>query len=177
MNIVVRTTSNPLEMVNSIRKTVLSIDKDLPITNVKTLDQLLSDSVAPSRFISMLLAFFAALALILACMGIYGVISCGVTERTREIGIRMALGAQSRQVLAMVIKQGLIMVLIGIAVGLFASLGLTRLISSLLFDVSTIDPATFIGIPVLLTIVSLLACLIPALRAAKVDPMIALRYE
>ena len=177
MNIVVRTSGNPVDLIDSIRSEITSMDKELPITNVKTLDQVISDSVAPSRFSTMLLGIFAVIAVTLACIGIYGVMSCGVAQRTHEIGVRMALGAQSTQVLSMVVRQGLTLVSIGIVVGLAASFGLTRLMSSLLFGISATDPATFAGISVLLIFVSLLSCLIPALRAARVDPMVALRYE
>ena len=177
MSIVVRASSNPLNLANTIRGAVWSIDKDLPLTNIGSMDQLLSDSLAPARFSALLLGVFAAVALVLACVGLYGVMSYIVTQRTREIGIRMALGAQRAQVLRLVARQGLSLVSIGILGGIIAAAGLTRLMSNLLFGVSAIDPTTFGAIAILLTIVALVSCVIPAIRAARVDPMIALRYE
>ena len=124
-----------------------------------------------------LLSVFSGVALVLAAVGIYGVISYGVTQRTREMGIRMALGAQSRDVLKLVVRQAMMLALGGVAIGLLASLALTRLMKSLLFSVSVTDPLTFVVIALLMTLIALLACLIPARRATKVDPLVALRYE
>ena len=178
MGLVVRTTADPLSLTASVRQQVLSVDPNLPIFNTYTLEQLLSLSVTPQRFYTVLLNLFAGLALVLAAVGIYGVMSYSVTQRTHEIGIRMALGAQKRDVLKLVVKQGLVLALLGVAIGVAAAFGLTRLMSKLLYGlVSATDPATFIIISLLLTGVALLACYLPARRAAKVDPMVALRYE
>jgi len=141
------------------------------------MNQLMSDWTSTRRITLVLLAMFSGLALILAAIGIYGVISYTVALRTQEIGIRMALGAQRRDVLRMVMKQGARLALIGVAIGVVAALALTRFVSSMLFSVSASDPIVFVSVPVLLMVVTLVACYIPAMRAMKVDPMIALRYE
>jgi putative ABC transport system permease protein len=175
--LVIRASSNPASLTPAIREQIWELDKDIPIANLATMDQLLAKSVAQPRFRTLLLGVFAALALVLASVGIYGVISYSVTQRTHEIGIRMALGAQARDVTTLVIGQGMILALIGLALGLTASLALTRLMESLLFEVSTTDPATFAVVGGLLAGIALLACWIPARRAARVDPMVALRCE
>ena len=177
MSIVVRTGSNPLNLVAAMKSQIQEIDKDLPIADVKTMRQLLSESVSGRRFNMLLLTVFAAVALVLAAVGIYGVMSYSVSQRTHEIGIRMALGAQTSDVLKLVVGEGMLLALAGVAVGLVASLFLTRLMSSLLFGVSATDPLTFALISVMLTGVALAASLVPARRATKVDPMVALRYE
>ncbi|MCI0424123.1 MAG: ABC transporter permease, partial [Acidobacteria bacterium] len=175
--VVVRTETDPLSLIGPIRQVVLSLDKDQPISYVKTMTQYLSASVAKPRFNFLLMSVFAALALVLAMVGIYGVVSYAVAQRTREIGIRMALGARGRDVVKLVIKQGMWLALIGVGIGLMAAVGLTRLMKNLLFEVSATDPLTFAMIALLLTGVALLACYLPARRATKVDPMIALRCE
>ncbi|HKP13968.1 MAG TPA: FtsX-like permease family protein, partial [Blastocatellia bacterium] len=177
MMLVARTEGDPLNYVTAVRGEVQALDNDQPIASVYTMEQLMSESVARSRFSTTLLAIFAGIALILAAVGIYGVMSYAVTQRTHEIGIRMALGANSRAVMGMVIRQGMTIVVIGVAVGLAASFALTQTLSSLLFGVSAKDPLTFAAIAVVLTAVALAACAIPARRATKVDPMVALRYE
>jgi putative ABC transport system permease protein len=177
MYLTVHTTSNPSGLINSVREQVLAIDKDQPVYEVKTMDQLVAGAVANPRLNLVLMAIFAGVALVLASVGIYGVMSYSVTQRTHEIGIRMALGAQQRHVLKMVIGQGMALTGLGLVTGLGGALLTTRLMSSLLFGVSATDPMTFIVISIILTGVALGACFIPARRATKVDPMIALRYE
>ncbi|HEX8140374.1 MAG TPA: ABC transporter permease [Pyrinomonadaceae bacterium] len=177
MTLVVRSTTDPSNLVAAIRREVAALDPDQAISNVATMEQLLADSIALRRFSMLLLIIFASMALVLASIGIYGVISYSVTQRTHEIGIRMALGAQTRDVVKLVLGGGMRLVLIGIVLGLAASFALTRLMTSLLYGVSTIDPVTFVAVAVLLSAVALLACYLPARRATKVDPMEALRYE
>jgi len=169
--------SDSLSLTNSIRSQLRNIDPDLPITQVYTMDQRLSVATAQPRFRTSLIALFASVALILACVGIYGVVSYSVTQRTHEIGIRMAIGAQTGHVLRMVIRQALILVIIGVTLGVTASLTLTSLLSKLLFGVTPTDPATFISTAVVLGFTALVASYLPARRAAKVDPLEALKYE
>ena len=153
------------------------MDPEVPASNVKTMAEFLAASVASRRFNLLLLTTFAGAALVLAAAGLYGVVSYTITQRTREIGIRMALGGNPRDMLRLVIGQGMRLALIGVGLGLAAALALTRLMSSLLFGVNATDPLTFAVIAVLLTAVALVACWIPARRATKVDPLVALRYE
>jgi putative ABC transport system permease protein len=175
--VVARTAGDPLAMASMIEERIHSIDKDLPVFNVRTMDQLLDESIAQQQLAMALLGGFALLALMLAAMGIYGVMSYAVTQRTHEIGVRMAMGAQPSDVLRLVVGQGLTLALIGVAVGISAALAMTRLMASMLFGVSSTDPLTFISISLLLIAVAALACYVPARRAARVDPMVALRYE
>jgi putative ABC transport system permease protein len=177
MSLVVRTASEPLTLAAAVRREVQAVDKDVPASSVRTMEQFFAATVAPRRFSLLLLGIFAGAALLLAAMGIYAVIAYTVSRRTHEIGIRMALGAQTGDVLRMILGQGLKLILIGVGVGVVGALALTRLMSSLLFNVSVVDPLTFFGVSALLTVVALLACYIPARRAMKVDPMEALRYE
>ncbi|HET9533498.1 MAG TPA: ABC transporter permease [Blastocatellia bacterium] len=177
MTLVVRASDDPAALGSLLRREVLAVDKNQPVANIATMPQLLSDSVAGPRFNFLLLAVFAAVALLLAAIGVYGVISYAVTQRTREIGLRMALGAEPRDVLRLIIFQGMALTLIGLAIGLGAALALTRVMSSLLFGVSATDPAVFLLITLLLAVGALAACYLPARRATRVDPMIALRYE
>jgi putative ABC transport system permease protein len=177
MALVVRASSDPQSLVPAIRNELSAMDKDQPLYNVRTMAQLMSESIARQRFSMLLIAVFAAVGLVLASVGIYGVMSYTVTQRTHEIGVRMALGASHRDVLRMVVRQGMILALVGTGLGLIASFLLTRLISSLLFSVSATDPLTYVLISLLLVSIALLACLIPARRATRVDPMVALRYE
>jgi putative ABC transport system permease protein len=168
---------DPTNLTSAIRNEVLQIDKDQPISNVETMENIVAATVAPQKFVTWLLALFAASAMLLAAIGIYGVMAYSVTQRTHEIGIRMALGAGRRDVLRMVVSQGMQLSLIGVALGLVGAFVMTRLMSSLLYGVSATDPLIYGGVSVLLATVALLACLIPARKATKVDPMIALRYE
>ena len=177
-NLVVRTSSaDPLALATAVRGEVAAVDKDQPVSGVRTLEEVVAGSVAQQRFRTLLLAVFAGVALLLAGVGIYGVIAYSVTHRTHEIGIRMALGAGAADILKMVVGQGMALALAGIAVGLLAALALTRVLSSLLFGVTATDALTFATVSLLIAAVALLACLLPARRATKVDPMIALRYE
>jgi putative ABC transport system permease protein len=177
MTLVLRTSVDPLTLVSAVRKQVSDLDKDLPLYGVQTMDDVLSAEVASQRFNAGALAGFAGVAALLAAVGIYGVMAYAVAQRTREIGVRMALGAEPQNVLAMVLKQGLWLALIGVGLGVGASLGLSRLMTSLLFGVKASDPATYVGVAAGLTVVALGACWIPARRATRVDPVIALRYE
>ena len=177
MTLVVRSTTEPSGLSTAMRNEVWAVDRDLPVPDIKTMDQLLSGSVSRPRFNTLLLGIFAAVALVLSAVGIYGVMSYSVAQRTREIGIRMALGATHSDVLKLVLGQGMMLLLIGVGIGLIAAWALTRVLTSLLFSVGATDPATFVIISALLTGVALAACLVPARRAMKVDPMIALRYE
>jgi putative ABC transport system permease protein len=174
---VVRTAADPMLQVTAVKSRIWSFDGDLPIYNVRTMNQVVSDSVAPRRFQMLLLGFFAAVALILAAVGIYGVISYSVSERLHEIGIRMALGAGRGDVLRLVLKRGLVLVLAGVSAGLVGAFALTRLLASQLYGIAATDPVTFIGVSAFLVAVALLATFIPARRATKVDPMVALRHE
>jgi predicted permease len=177
VNLLVRTTVEPLSLAGPVRNQISAIDKDQAVFNVRSMEQALADSVAARRFSMILLAVFALLALTLAAVGIYGVISYSVAQRTREVGIRMALGAKTIDVLNLVVRDGLKLVLIGIGVGLAGALLLTRLMTTLLFGVTATDAVTYITVALTLIIVALIACCIPARRATKVDPLIALRFE
>lgn len=174
---VLRTTGDPLLLSAAIRSEMHQLDPALPVRKLRSMDQLVDRSIAPQRFNLSLLSFFSALGLLLAAVGIYGVMAYSVSQRTHEIGLRMALGAQARDVLRLVVRKGMALALVGVAIGLIASFALTRLMKSLLFGVSATDPATLAGVASLLTCVALLACYIPARRATKVDPLVALRYE
>jgi len=177
MSLVVRTASDPVSMVPAIRRQVLSVDKDQPVSDVMTMEQRVAKSVASRRFVMLLLGSFSVLALGLAAVGIYGVMAYLVIQRTQEIGVRMALGAQKRDVLRLVVGKGMALAVTGAAIGLVASLVLTRLMRSLLFQVTPTDWFTFVIVSVVLLTVALLACYIPARRATRVDPLVALRYE
>ncbi|HEV3471346.1 MAG TPA: ABC transporter permease [Pyrinomonadaceae bacterium] len=176
-NLVVRTGADPLGLAATVRKTVWEIDKDQPVSNISTMEDVLSESISRQRFSMLLLGIFAGVALVLAAVGIYGVMSYSVAQRTHEIGIRMALGAQAADVLKLTVGQGLRLVLVGVAIGLAAAFALTRLMESLLYGVSATDPATLVTISLVLITVALLASYVPARRATKVDPLTALRYE
>jgi len=175
--IVVRTAADPANIAAAIRGEVKAVNKNLPAPVIRTMDEILADSVAQPRFHTLLVSLFGAVALVLAALGIYGVISYSVTQRTHEIGIRLALGAQGADILRLIVGQGMTLVAAGLLSGLAVASALTRVMSGLLYGVSATDPATFAGTCLLLVGVALLACYIPARKAAKVDPMIALRHE
>lgn len=177
MALVIRTASDPTNLVASVRNEVQAIDKDQPVHAVKVMNQAVAASIASRRLSLMLLGIFAVLALVLAAVGIYGVVSYSVSQRTHEIGIRMALGARPRDVFKLIVGQGMLLTLIGVAFGVAGAFAVTRVMASLLYGVSPTDPITFIGLSLLLAAIALLACYIPARRAMKVDPMVALRYE
>jgi putative ABC transport system permease protein len=177
MFLAVKAGGDPLGLVNAVRNEVWALDRDLPVSQIKTMDQLMSDAVAEPRAYTLLLGALGAVALLLAAVGIYGVMSYAVTQRTHEIGVRMALGAQPEAVLRLVVGAGMKLALLGMAIGLLAAFALTRLMSKLLFDVSATDPVTFAQIALLLMGVAFLSCYLPARRATKVDPIAALRCE
>ena len=177
MNLAVRTTVDPKSAVAAIQSAIREVDKDQPVYQIQTIDELISDSVGTRRFALTILILFAVLALVLAVSGIYGVISYSVTQRTQEIGIRMALGAESKDVLRLVLVQFMRLTAVGVVLGLVGAYALTRLMTSLLFGVTATDVMTFVLVPIGLSLVALVACLIPARRATRVDPLIALRYE
>ena len=177
MTVIVKSSVEPTQMVAAARQQILAVDPNQPVYEIRTMDQIKSESIASERLNLTLLSIFAGVALILALVGVYGVMSYAVTQRTHEIGIRMALGAQTGNVMKMVIANGMKMATIGIVLGLGGAFAVTRVMQNLLFGVSATDLLTFVSVPVILIGVALVACFVPALRATKVDPMIALRYE
>jgi ABC-type antimicrobial peptide transport system permease subunit len=172
-----RSGNDPSGVLSAVKNELRKLDADLPMYYVRTMQQRVDESLARRRFSMLLLAVFASVALALATIGIYGVMAYFVNQGRREIGIRMALGATQRNILSLVVRQGMALALCGIAIGLAGAVLLTRLIGSLLFGVEATDPVTFVGIALLLALVALLASYIPARRAARVDPLVALRYE
>jgi len=177
MSVVIKTTVAPENLIKATRDQVLTLDPEQPIYDIRTLAEMRANSIAPQQLNMTLLGIFAAIALSLASVGLYGVMSYGVSQRTRDIGIRMALGALPGDVRAMFIRQGLRLLFIGIAIGLAGAFALTRAMTSLLFEVSPVDPFIFAGVPLLLMVVALLACWVPARRATMVDPLVALKAE
>ena len=175
--LVVRTTNDPRSLTSAIREQVLAVDPNQPVYDVKTMEERVAQTLETRRFAVVLLGVFGTLALLLAAIGLYGVLAFAVSQRTREIGIHMALGAHARNVLLMVIKQGMSLVVVGVVLGLAGAYALTRTMRSLLFEVGPTDSLTFVAVPLLLAFVGLIACYVPARRATKVDPLVALRYE
>ena len=174
---VVRTTGDPLRMVPTVRATIHEIDRDMPLAGINTMEDMIGTSMSQRRLSTILLGTFSALALLLATIGIYGVMSYTVSQRQRELGIRMALGASRNGVLGLVLRQGMTLAIIGVVIGLFGAFALTRLVASQLYNVQATDPATFVAVTLVLTTVALVASLVPAMRATRVDPVIALREE
>jgi putative ABC transport system permease protein len=177
MNLVIRTQNDPLSIVGAVRQQVKALDPDQPVSAVKRMSDWVDSSVSSQRYSTTLLATFAALAMVLAATGIYGVMSYTVAQRTHEIGVRMALGARRRDVLKLVVRHGMLLTLVGVILGLAGALGLTRVMATLLFGVTAKDPLTFVAVAGLLSAVAFIACLVPALRATRVNPLVALRYE
>jgi putative ABC transport system permease protein len=177
VSFVVRTNADPASLSDAVRRAAQSVNPDAPVFRVRTMREVIAGSIAQERFNTILMTLFAVVAMLLGAVGLYGVMAYNVTRRAREIGVRIALGAQNADVLRLVISQGLWLVALGVALGLMAALALTRLMKKLLFEVSATDPAPYAVVALLLTLVALLACWIPARRATKIDPMIALRTE
>jgi putative ABC transport system permease protein len=177
MSLVVHTEGDPSALRNTVLTTVRRINPNIPVYRVKTITEQIESALSPDRLMALLLAIFGGVALLLASVGVYGVVSYAVSQRTREIGIRMALGATKTNVLRLVLREGMVMTAAGVIVGLAAALALTRLISSLLFGLTATDVTTFSLITAALLLIALIACYIPARRATKVDPLVALRYE
>jgi putative ABC transport system permease protein len=177
MTVVVRSPSNAVTLAGALKVKVRELDKDLPVPRLRTMEAVRRDSIAQARFRTLLIELFGLLALLLATVGVYAVVACSVTQRTQEIGIRMALGATSENVMKSVVGQGFKFALLGTGIGLAGALGLTRLLGSLLYNISPTDPLTFIFVSLVLVGVALLASYLPARRAASIDPMTALRHE
>jgi putative ABC transport system permease protein len=177
LTLLVKTASSPATLAPAVRAAVKAADPELPTFAVRTLEEVVSDRTAQRRLSVILISVFGALALLLAAVGIYGVMSYAVAQQTQEIGIRMALGAEREHILGMVLRHGSLLAVAGIGIGLLAAFGLGRTITALLFQTSATDPPTFSVVPVLLMAVALVACYLPARRATRVDPMVALRHQ
>ena len=175
--VMVRTSNDPAQIVSAVRKEILSLDRSVPIFDIRTMADRGADATSRTRFSALLLGIFSILALVLAAVGIYGVMSYAVSGRTREIGVRMALGAQPGNVLGLVMRDGIGVTVVGISLGLLLAFATTRVLGSQLYGIGTTDTLTFVGVSVLLGLVALAASYIPARRAMKIDPMVALRYE
>jgi putative ABC transport system permease protein len=177
MTLMVRTTGDPGALVGAVRNEVQALNKDVPLFAVQTMSEQIADQLAADRVVAVLLSVFGVAALLLATIGIYGVVAFAVAQRTHEIGIRIALGADRHNILKLIVGQGMVLILIGGGIGLALALTATQLLKSLLFGVSATDPLTFVSVVFVLVGVALLACYVPARRALKVDPLVALRYE
>ena len=177
LDFAIRTTGDPMAVAGAVRAAINALDPDLPVTNVRSMDQLIEASTGQRRFAMLLLGLFSGIALLLASVGLYGVMSYTVTQRAPELGVRMALGAGARDVLGLVLGQGMRLALLGVGIGLVAALAVTRLLRSMLFQVSATDPLTYAGISFLLLVVTLVACWLPARRATRVDPVVVLRAD
>ena len=177
MTVLVRTVGDPVALASAVREQARAIDKDVPITHIQTMDQVFGASVAQPRFSMLVVGLFALLALVLSMVGIYGVMSYSVSRRSHEIGVRMALGAGAKQVMVLVLREGMLLAFTGIVIGSLGAFALTRLMRSLLFEVSAKDPVAFAAVAGLLAAVAFIACYIPARRATRVDPLVALRQE
>lgn len=177
LTMLVHTSTDPMKLVTSVQSAIWSVEKDLPISSIGTMEQIRSHSIAQPRLTALLLSVFAALAMILASVGIYGVMAYSVTQRTHEMGLRMALGARASDVLTLVVGQGMVLATIGVGLGLLGAFAMTRVLEKFLWGVRPTDPFTFAAVSVLLATVALLASYLPARRATHVDPMVALRYE
>jgi ABC-type antimicrobial peptide transport system permease subunit len=177
MSWAIRTATDPAPLTTAIQREFLAVDSQLPVAKIRTMEQVVSESTARQNFNMLLLTIFAGLALLLASIGIYGLMSYTVEQRLQELGIRMALGASRGDMLRMVVGKGMTLVGIGLVLGLGAAFGLTRLLASLLFGVKTTDPVTYATVALILAAVALAACFIPARRATRIDPVVALRYE
>jgi putative ABC transport system permease protein len=177
MTFVVRTDGDPNAIAPALQREIRTLDPNQPVSDVRTMDQVMAETLSRARFNTLMLALFAGLATLLSAVGIFGVMNYSVALRTREIGLRVAIGAQPRQVLVLILRQGLLLTIVGVVIGLLAAVALTRLLSGLLFGVAAVDPPTFASISILLIAVSLVACYLPARRAMKIDPLLALRSE
>jgi putative ABC transport system permease protein len=177
MFFVLKAAGDPAALVSNVRSAVARLDTELTVDNIATMEQRVADSVARPRFYAVLLGIFASIAVALAAVGIYGIMSYSVSQRTREIGIRIALGAETREVLGLVLRQGMTLAAIGIMVGLGGALAVSRYLENMLFGITPFDGSTFAAVLILLTAISAIACYVPARRATRVDPIIALRYE
>jgi putative ABC transport system permease protein len=176
-DLVVRTSNGPMSLVGAIRGAIREVDPNQPITNIRTMDEILGEQTAPRQLGMTLLTVFAALALLLAALGIYGVLAYFVVQNTPEIGVRLALGAARGDIIGLVVRKGMMLALAGVGIGLGATLALTRLMQSLLFGLNAADPLTFAAVAALLSLVAFAACYVPALRASRLDPMTALRCD
>jgi putative ABC transport system permease protein len=177
LTLAVRAAAEPEALITSVKSQIWSVDKNLPVYEVRTMEQIVDEDTSQRRFQSFVMTIFAGLALVLASIGLFGVLASLVSQRTQEIGIRMALGAQSKDVVCMVVAEGVRLVLLGVAIGIGAGIALSKYLASLFFGVSPANPATYVEVALLMIVIALVACLLPALRAIRLKPMVALRYE